>query len=354
MSDESSAKRVIDMRSDTVTKPGVGMRRAIAMAEVGDDVFEDDPTVNRLQDRTAALLGKEAALFCPSGTMTNQVALHTLTQRGDEVFLHAQAHILFYEQGGAAVLSQLQLRCFESPDGTLDPDVMEGLVRHDDDVHFAPTRVVCLEDTHNHCGGVVYPLEGIRAVGAFCDRHGLKLHMDGARIWNAHVASGVPLAEIAAPCDTVSVCLSKGLGAPVGSLLVGDAPTIALARRARKLFGGGMRQAGIIAAAGLYALEHHIDRMADDHRRIRGMAERLAAVDGLQVDLGTVQTNMVYVDTRDTGRKAAEIVPLLAADGLWALDEGIWTLRFVAHLGLDEGDVEEATAIVERTVTSLH
>ena len=353
MSDESRAKRVIDMRSDTVTKPGVGMRRAIAMAEVGDDVFEDDPTVNRLQDRTAALLGKEAALFCPSGTMTNQVALHTLTRRGDEVFLHAQAHILLYEQGGAAVLSQLQLRCFDSLDGTLDPDDMDELVRHDDDVHFAPTRVVCLEDTHNHCGGVVYPLERIRAVRAFCDHHELKLHMDGARIWNAHVASGVPLTDIAAPCDTVSVCLSKGLGAPVGSLLVGDAPTIALARRARKLFGGGMRQAGIIAAAGLYALEHHIDRMADDHRRIRGMAERLAAVDGLQVDLGKVQTNMVYVDTRDTGRKAAEIVPLLADGGLWALDEGVWTLRLVAHLGLDDGDVEEAAAIVERTVTRL-
>ncbi len=161
------------------------------------------------------------------------------------------------------------------------------------------------------------------------------------------------MTEIAAPCDTVSVCLSKGLGAPVGSLLVGDAPTIALARRARKLFGGGMRQAGIIAAAGLYALEHHIDRMADDHRRIRGMAQRLASVDGLQVDLDKVQTNMVYVDTRDTGRKAAEIVPLLADEGLWALDEGIWTLRFVAHLGLDDGDVEEATAIVERTVARL-
>ena len=341
------------MRSDTVTKPGVEMRRAMAEAEVGDDVFEDDPTVNRLQDRRPELLGKEAALFCPSGTMTNQVALHTLTRRGDEVFLHAQAHILFYEQGGAAVLSQLQLRCFDSLDGTLDPDDMDGLVHHDDDVHFAPTRVVCLEDTHNHCGGVVYPLERIRAVRAFCDRHGLKLHLDGARIWNAHVASGVPLTDIAAPFDTVSVCLSKGLGAPVGSLLVGDAPTIALARRARKLFGGGMRQAGIIAAAGLYALEHHIDRMADDHRRIRGMAERLAAVDGLQVDLDKVQTNMVYVDTRDTGRKAAEIVPLLADEGLWALDEGVWTLRFVAHLGLDDGDVEEAAAIVERTVTRL-
>lgn len=341
-------KRVIDMRSDTVTKPGPEMRRAMADAEVGDDVFEDDPTVNRLQEYTARLLGKEAALFCPSGTMTNQVALHALTQRGDEVFLHAEAHILFYEQGGAAVLSQLQLRCFASADGTLDPELMDGYVHHDDDVHFAPTRLVCLEDTHNHCGGVVYPLDGIRAVRDLCDRHGLKLHLDGARIWNAHVASGVPLAEIAAPCDTVSVCLSKGLGAPVGSVLVGDAPTIALARRARKLYGGGMRQAGILAAAGLYALEHHIERMADDHRRIRAMAERLATVPGLDVDLDKVQTNMVYAGTRGTGRKAAELAPLLADEGLWALDEGVWTLRFVAHLGLDDADVEEAAAIVAR------
>jgi threonine aldolase len=351
-SDDGHA-RVIDMRSDTVTKPGPEMRRAMAEAEVGDDVFEDDPTVNRLQEHAAALLGKEAALFCPSGTMTNQVALHALTQRGDEIFLHAQAHVLLYEQGGAALLSQLQLRCFDSADGTLDPEAMEGLVHRDDDVHFAPTRVVCLEDTHNHCGGVVYPLDGIRAVRAFCDRHGLKLHMDGARIWNAHVASGVPLAEIAAPCDTVSVCLSKGLGAPVGSLVLGDAATIARARRARKLFGGGMRQAGIIAAAGLYALEHHIARMADDHRRIRGLAEGLARVPGLDVDLGKVQTNMVYVGTGGTGRKAVELVPLLAAEGLWALDEGVWTLRFVAHLGLDDGDVEEAAAIVERVVGRL-
>jgi threonine aldolase len=353
VSEEIRTPRVIDMRSDTVTKPGAEMRRAMAEAEVGDDVFEDDPTVNRLQDYTAELLGKEAALYCPSGTMTNQVALHTLTQRGDEVFLHAQAHILFYEQGGAAVLSQLQLRCFDSPDGTLDPEAMEGLVHHDDDVHFAPTRVVCIEDTHNHCGGVVYPLDRIQAARSFCERHGLKLHLDGARIWNAHVASGAPLKDIATPCDTVSVCLSKGLGAPIGSLLVGDAPTIALARRARKLYGGGMRQAGIIAAAGLYALEHHIERMADDHRRIRGMAERLATVPGLEVDLDKVQTNMVYAGTRGTGRKAAEIVPLLAAEGLRALDEGVWTLRFVAHLCLDDADVEEATAVVERVVERL-
>lgn len=352
-SSHDRSTRMIDMRSDTVTKPGPEMRRAMAEAEVGDDVFEDDPTVNRLQEEVARLLDKEAALYCPSGTMSNEVALHALTHRGDEVFLHSQAHILFYEQGGAAVLSQLQLRCFDSPDGTLDPEAMEGLVHHDDDVHFAPTRVVCLEDTHNHCGGVVYPLEGIKAARTFCDRHGLKLHMDGARIWNAHVASGVPVAEIVAPCDTVSVCLSKGLGAPVGSVLAGDAPTIALARRARKLFGGGMRQAGIIAAAGLYALEHHIERLADDHRRIRAMAERLSRAPGLDIDLPKVQTNMLYVGTRATGRKAVDLVPLLADEGLLALDEGVWTLRFVAHLGLDDGDVEEATAIVERVVARL-
>jgi len=352
-SSHDRSARVIDMRSDTVTKPGPEMRRTMAEAEVGDDVFEDDPTVNRLQEEVARLLDKEAALYCPSGTMSNEIALHALTQRGDEVFLHSQAHILFYEQGGAAVLSQLQLRCFDSPDGTLDPEAMEGLVHHDDDVHFAPTRVVCLEDTHNHCGGVVYPLEGIRAVRAFCDRHGLKLHMDGARIWNAHVASGVPIAEIAAPCHTVSVCLSKGLGAPVGSVLAGDAATIALARRARKLFGGGMRQVGIIAAAGLYALEHHIERLADDHRRIRGMAERLSRVPGLDIDLARVQTNMLYVGTRETGRTAADLVPLFADEGLLALDEGVWTLRFVAHLGLDDDDVEEAAAIVERVVARL-
>jgi len=349
-SSHDRSARVIDMRSDTVTKPGSEMRRAMAEAEVGDDVFEDDPTVNRLQEEVARLLDKEAALYCPSGTMSNEIALHALTQRGDEVFLHSQAHILFYEQGGAAVLSQLQLRCFDSPDGTLDPEAMEGLVHHDDDVHFAPTRVVCLEDTHNHCGGVVYPLEGIRAVRAFCDRHGLKLHMDGARIWNAHVASGVPIAEIAAPCHTVSVCLSKGLGAPVGSVLAGDAATIALARRARKLFGGGMRQAGIIAAAGLYALRHHIARLADDHRRARRLAQGLAELPGLEIDLVGVQTNMVFAGTRGAGVPAADLVRRLAAQGVLCLDEAPWSVRFVTHLDVDDDYVEAAIAAVGRTL----
>jgi threonine aldolase len=344
------AERLIDLRSDTVTRPSPGMRQAMIEAPVGDDVFGDDPTVNLLQERTAGLLGKEAGLYCPSGTMTNEAALHAHTRRGDEVFLHAQAHIIYYEQGGAAVLSSLQLRSFDSDDGTLDPAAMEEHIHCDDDVHFARTRLIALEDTHNHCGGVVYPLEKILAVRELCDRHGLVLHLDGARIWNAHVASGVPLKEIAAPFDSVSVCLSKGLGAPVGSVLVGSREFIALARRARKVFGGGMRQAGIIAAAGLYALEHNIERMADDHRRCRSLAERLAKVPGLGVDLTKVQTNMVYVDTTGTGLPAKEIVRRLAEAGVLCLDEAPWKLRLVTHLDVDDADVEEAGEIIARVV----
>ena len=249
--------KTIDLRSDTVTRPSAEMRRAMLEAEVGDDVLGDDPTVIRLQEYAAALLGKEAGLYFPSGTMCNQAAIRALTRRGDEVFLHAQAHIMFYEQGGASALSNVQLRCFDSPDGTLDLEKMEEYVHTDADVHWAPTRLVCLENTHNHCGGLVVPLEHVRAVRELCDRHDLRMHLDGARLFNAVAASGIPAAEYAAAFDTVSICLSKGLGAPVGSVLVADAATIALAQRARKLYGGGMRQAGIIAAAGLYALEHN-------------------------------------------------------------------------------------------------
>ena len=245
-------------------------------AEVGDDVLGDDPTVIRLQEYAAGLLGKEAGLYFPSGTMCNQAAIRALTRRGDEVFLHAQAHIMFYEQGAASALSHVQLRVFDSPDGTLDLEKMDEYVHTDADVHWAPTRLVCLEQTHNHCGGVVLPIEHIRAVRELCDRHGLKMHLDGARLFNAVAATGIPAAEYAASFDTVSICLSKGLGAPVGSVLVGDAVTLQLAQRARKIYGGGMRQAGIIAAGGLYALQHNVTRLADDHRRARRLAEGLA------------------------------------------------------------------------------
>ncbi len=344
--------KTIDLRSDTVTRPSAEMRRAMFEAEVGDDVLGDDPTVIRLQEHAAELLGKEAGLYFPSGTMCNQAAVRALTRRGDEVFLHAQAHIMFYEQGAASALSNAQLRCFDSADGTLDLEKMDEYVHTDADVHFAPTRLVCLENTHNHCGGVVLPLEHVRAVRELCDRHGLKLHLDGARLFNAAAASGIPAAEYAALFDTVSICLSKGLGAPVGSVLVADAATIALARRARKIYGGGMRQAGIIAAAGLYALQHNIARLADDQRRARALAARLAALPGLAIDLATVQTNMIFAGTRGTGMPAADLVARLGEAGVLCLDEGPWTVRFVTHLDLDDADIELTAAAVERLVAA--
>ncbi|MGD1147803.1 MAG: low-specificity L-threonine aldolase [Thermoanaerobaculaceae bacterium] len=340
--------RPIDLRSDTVTRPSAEMRRAMAEAEVGDDVFGDDPTVNALQAYAAELFGKQAGLFFPSGTMSNQAALAAHTRRGDEIFLHEQAHVLLYEQGGAAVHSQLQTRCFASTDGMLDPDAMEPFVHTDEDPHHAPTRVVALENTHNRCGGLVLDQRRVLEVRAFCDRHGLLLHLDGARVCNAVVASGLPPAEIAAPFDSVSVCLSKGLGAPVGSVLVGPADFIRRAARARKLLGGGMRQAGIIAAAGLYALRHNVARLADDHRRCRILAERIARAPGLVADLEAVETNMVFADTRPSGLRAAEVVNLLAARGVLCLDEGPHTVRFVTHLDVDDANIERAaTTIVE-------
>jgi threonine aldolase len=344
--------KTIDLRSDTVTRPSPAMRAAMLEAEVGDDVLGDDPTVAALQDFAADLLGKEAALYFPSGTQCNQAAIRALTRRGDEVFLHAQAHIQFYEQGAASALSQVQVRVFDSPDGTLDLEKMEEYVHSDADVHWAPTRLVCLEQTHNHCGGVVLPMEHILAVRDFCDGHGLKMHLDGARLFNAVAATDVSAAEYAAPFDTVSICLSKGLGAPVGSVLAMDAATLPAAVRARKVLGGGMRQAGIIAAGGLYALERNIERLADDHRRARRLAEALAALPVLDVDLETVQTNMVFAGTRGTGLPAAELVERLAAEGVLCLDEAPWSIRFVTHLDVDDDGIEAAARAVARVVAT--
>ena len=318
----------------------------MAEAEVGDDVLGDDPTVRALEEAAAALAGKPRGLFLPSGTMSNQAALLAHTNRGDEVFLHERAHILLYEQAGAAVHGGLQTRCFASSDGLLDPEVMEPFVHTDEDPHHARTRLVALENTHNHCGGRVLDQARVLAVRAFCDRHSLRLHLDGARLFNAVVASGRPLADLAGPFDSVSLCLSKGLGAPIGSVLVGTADFIGRARRARKLLGGGMRQAGIIAAAGLFALRHNIERLADDHRRCRRLAELLAEAPGLSIDLAIIETNMVYADTRGSGRKATDVVRLLAERGVLCLDEGPHRVRFVTHLDVDDADIEAAGAAI--------
>ncbi len=257
---------------------------------------------------------------------------------------------MFYEQGAASALSQVQLRVFDSPDGMLDLEKMEEYVHSDADVHWAPTRLVCLEQTHNHCGGVVLPMEHILTVRDFCDRHDLKMHLDGARLFNAVAATGVSAAEYAEPFDSVSICLSKGLGAPVGSVLVMDAATLPAAARARKVLGGGMRQAGIIAAGGLYALRNNVERLADDHRRARRLAEALAALPGLDVDLAKVQTNMVFAGTRGTGVPAAELVERLAAEGVLCLDEAPWAVRFVTHLDVDDDGIEAAVGAISRTL----
>ena len=327
-------EQLIDLRSDTVTRPTPAMRQAMLEAEVGDDVYGDDPTVAALEARAAEMLGLEAAVFAPSGTQTNLMALLAHCQRGDEYIVGQQAHTYKYEGGGAAVLGSIQPQPlpFEA-DGTLDLDRVVDAIKPDDS-HFARTRLLCVENSHH---GLALPLDYFSRARDCADRHQLGLHLDGARVFNAAVFDEVPVDRITRHFDTVSVCLSKGLGAPVGSVLVGRADLINRARRWRKVLGGGMRQAGIIAAAGLYALDHHVQRLADDHRNARRLARALSDIDGLQVDHGPRQTNMVYVTVEGAD-----------PDGLAAalLDQGIQvspakTLRLVLHLDITEADVEQ-------------
>src|SRR5438876_1182311 len=272
-------ERFIDLRSDTVTRPTPGMRAAIQAAEVGDDVFGEDPTVNRLQERVAALLGKEAALYVPSGTMSNQICVKAHTQPGDELLCDVGCHIYNNEVGGPAVLSGVMCRTIVGDHGILDLSHLEDKIRPVDD-HLVHTRLMALENTHNRGGGRVYPLEKIRSISAWAHQHGLLMHLDGARLWNAIVATGIPAAEWGRHFDSVSVCFSKGLGAPIGSALAGAREFVTKAKRIRKLFGGGMRQAGIAAAAALYAMDHHVERLAEDHRNAQVIAQGIADTPG--------------------------------------------------------------------------
>ncbi len=339
--------RPVDLRSDTVTRPTPAMRRAMARAEVGDDVFGDDPTVRRLEERVAEVLGREAALFVPSGTMANQLAVRVLTRPGDEILVEAHAHLYYYEAGAPAALSGVTCRCLAGERGVFGPAAVEA-ARRPADVHFPPTRLVCVENTHNRGGGRVWPPAVLREVAACARRHGLRLHLDGARLWNASVACGVPERELAAPFDTVSVCFSKALGAPVGSALAGSRECIAEARRFRKMFGGGMRQAGILAAGALYALEHHRERLAEDHARARRLAEALAELPGTAIDPATVETNLVYFHV--TRRPAAEVANALRRLGVWVLAVGPDTLRAVPHLNLTGADFSRALAAFQRVL----
>lgn len=318
-----------DLRSDTVTRPSAEMKRAMMEAPLGDDVLGDDPTVQALEALLAARLGKEAALFFPSGTQANQTAIHVQTGRGDEVLVERRAHVVNYEAGAPAALSGVQLHPIDTEDGVLRVTELAARVRSTDP-HNPQTRLVCLENTHNGHGGRVWPIEAMEAVGEWARGAGLGVHLDGARLFNAVVASGVPAARWAACADTVSVCLSKGLGAPVGTCLAATAETIARARRVRKRWGGGMRQAGILAAAGIYALEHNVERLADDHAAARAIAEGLAGLDGLRVDPDGVHSNILMIQV-ERG-PAAELARALAGHGVDVLAVGPATIRAVLHL----------------------
>jgi threonine aldolase len=343
---------VIDLRSDTVTRPTPGMRAAMAAAEVGDDVFHEDPTVNKLEERVAALLGKEAALFVPSGTMSNQVAVKTHTQPGDELICEANCHIYNYEAGGPAVLSGVMCRTVEGDYGVLDVSQLEDNIRPVNE-HLVRTRLVCLENTHNRCGGRIYPLEKIQAISAWTHANGLILHLDGARLWNAIVATGIPAKTWASEFDSVSVCFSKGLGAPVGSALTGTREFIAKARRNRKVFGGGMRQAGVIAAAALYALENHVERLADDHRHARIIAHAAADTPGLRLSPPEVETNIIWIEVDPALAPGKAVATALRERGVLVNSVGPRMLRACTHLDVSAAQVERAADTLRRVVRDL-
>ncbi len=338
---------MIDLRSDTVTKPTPEMREAMANAEVGDDVLGDDPTVNALEKHTAEILGKEAAVYMPSGTMTNQVAIRTHTEPGDEIILDAGTHTYFYESGAPAALSSVMCRLIEGVRGIFTAQDLESVLRPRT-IHFPVTKLVCIENTNNRGGGSVWPIESIEEVAETARANNLRLHLDGARLWNASVASGISERDYAKHFDSVSVCFSKGLGAPVGSALAGSVSFIERARRFRKQFGGGMRQAGIIAAGALYALENHRMRLVEDHANARAFAEGIKEINGIEIDPLHVETNIVTF--RVTSCTANDLVQYLRGMGLLVNATGPNTIRAVTHLDISPDDIIEAVKIISEVM----
>ena len=292
-------KKFIDLRSDTVTKPSAEMRRAMLEAEVGDDVYKEDPTVNELENYAAELLGKEAALYVPSGVMGNQICLNVWTNPGDEVICEKDAHIFHYESGSPAALSGIQLFPVPGKNGIMDPEDVKNYIRPKDAYYMPRTKIIEIENTHNRAGGIVQPIENIKELSALAKEHNLIFHLDGARLWNASVATGISPSEYASHFDSVSCCLSKGLGAPIGSVIAGPKDFIKEAYRVRKGWGGGMRQAGVIAAAGLYALKNNIERLKVDHQNAKILAEGIAKIDEFEVDVNLVQTNILVLQTKN-------------------------------------------------------
>lgn len=321
----------IDLRSDTVTRPTAAMRGVMAAAEVGDDVFGEDPTVKALERKTAELLGKEAALFVPTGTMANQIAVGLHAGPGDELICDQNAHVYVWEGGGVARLSGVTSRPLPGVLGLLNAAMLRDKIRPDDG-HYVRTRLICLENTHNRGGGRVHPIIEIAEIAGWARAHGIATHLDGARLFNAVVASGIPATEWSRYFDTVSVCYSKGLGAPIGSAIAGTEESIRKAHRLRKVFGGGMRQVGIVASAALYALEHHVDRLAEDHQNAKILAEAVSATAGLSLESGTVETNLVWIEVDPALGTAKEVADRLREEGVLVAALGPRVLRACAHL----------------------
>jgi len=342
--------RVVDLRSDTLTRPTPAMSRAMAEADVGDDVFGEDPTVNKLEQLAADRMGKEAALFVASGTMGNLVSLLAHCGRGEEIILGSFAHTFYFEQGGSAAVGGIHPRTLPNqPDGTLTLADIEGAIRPDN-VHFPRTRLIVLENTHNLCGGHPLDIDYMKAVGDVARRHSLKIHVDGARFFNAAVALGVPAAKLAADADSVSFCLSKGLAAPVGSLVCGNRDFIAEARRARKILGGGMRQAGVLAAAGIVALNEMVDRLVDDHANARKLAEGLEEMPGVSIDPSRIHTNIVYFEVDRKDMTVTELVKRLGDNGARMLPVGTGRIRAVTHYHISTDDIDYVLGVVGKVL----
>lgn len=342
--------RIVELRSDTMTRPTSSMRKAMAAAEVGDDVFGEDPTVNRLETLAAERMGKEAALLVPSGTMANLVSQLAHCGRGDEMILGSLAHSFYYEQGGSAAVGSIHPRTVPNrPDGTLPLEDLEAAIRSDN-VHFPRTRLIALENTQNLCGGAPLEPDYIHAVSVIARRHGISLHIDGARLFNAAVALGLAPHRLAADADSVSFCLSKGLAAPIGSMVCGGREFIQTARRARKVLGGGMRQAGVLAAAGIVALNEMVDRLAEDHANARRLAEGLAVIPGFELDPGQFKTNIVYFDIIRERMNATDLVGRLAGEGVRMLASGARRIRAVTHYEVTSNDIDYTLEVMGKVM----
>ncbi|MGI8458699.1 MAG: threonine aldolase family protein [Propionibacteriaceae bacterium] len=339
---------VVDLRSDTVTRPTEAMRTAMLMAPVGDDVYAEDPTITELERRVAAAFGNEAALFCTTGSLANLLGVRSLVEPGQEVICDVEAHIARAEMGAHAAVFGTTMRTFPAVRGLADPDAMATMITADAGPYLVSTGAVAIENTHNFGGGTVQPIDALRAISDLCLDRGVGRHLDGARLWNAHVATGTPLIDYGALYDTISVCFSKGLGAPVGSVLVASADRIATARVWRKRLGGGWRQAGVLAAAAIYALDHHLDRLAEDHRAARALAEAVAAEAVAAVHLDRVQTNIVVLSTGD--RAAAPIARAAADDGVLVSALGPTMIRAVTHLDVTVEECQRAGSVLGRLI----